>query len=442
MLVKVITYGYDKNNRLLKEMKASGENETDTTRYGYDANGNQIYKENETLKPAATGDTESLNIYIVGQDASNDASIYQYDGLNQLTKSIVGDKTVTYGYDGNGLRTSKTVNGSVTTEVWDGDQIALELNGVGAVTNKYVRGINLIYGDDGTGSNKKFYLFNGHGDVIQLTDNTGTVVKNYDYDAFGNEKNIDPNDTNVFRHCGEYFDKETSTMYLRARYYDPEIGRFITEDSLEGKINDPLSLDLYTYCKDDPVNMVDSDGHSPTFYKTDKGKWKFMDENKFINADIGFLGFVPFLDNAVWALSDWLSGTKTVSVSDYNSYISGALGVLGNISKLGKIATAASGVSNILTGANIIKELKSNSNYTNQIAAVVFDDYYESKSFETTVKKFALYVGVTQDLIDKKIITYKKDGGNVSKIKVDWTKFDDYFKRLGKSAEDIGKSIK
>jgi RHS repeat-associated protein len=258
------TYEYDKNNRLLKEMKAAGENETDITRYGYDANGNQTYKENETLKPVVTGDTESLNMYIVGQDASDDASLYQYDGFNQLIKSIVGDKTVTYEYDGNGLRTSKTVNGAATTQVWDGDQIALELNGSGAVTNKYVRGINLIYGDDGTGSNKKFYLFNGHGDVIQLTDNTGTVVKNYDYDAFGNEKNIDPNDTNVFRYCGEYFDKETGTIYLRARYYDSSIGRFITEDSYEGKANDPLSLNLYTYCGNNPVNFFDSSGHTTT----------------------------------------------------------------------------------------------------------------------------------------------------------------------------------
>lgn len=87
-----------------------------------------------------------------------------------------------------------------------------------------------------------------------------TVIA-YEYDAFGVEKNPDPNDTNLFRYCGEYFDKETGTIYLRARYYDPSIGRFITEDSYWGKDNDPLSLNLYTYCYSDPINNIDPTGN-------------------------------------------------------------------------------------------------------------------------------------------------------------------------------------
>ena len=65
----------------------------------------------------------------------------------------------------------------------------------------------------------------------------------------------------MFRYCGEYFDKETGTIYLRARYYDPTIGRFITEDSYWGKDNDPLSLNLYTYCYSNPINRFDPSGH-------------------------------------------------------------------------------------------------------------------------------------------------------------------------------------
>ena len=63
-------------------------------------------------------------------------------------------------------------------------------------------------------------------------------------------------------YSGEYFDKETGTIYLRARYYDPEIGRFITEDTNRGKDSDPLSLNLYTYCYNNPVNLFDSTGHA------------------------------------------------------------------------------------------------------------------------------------------------------------------------------------
>jgi Predicted transcriptional regulators len=60
---------------------------------------------------------------------------------------------------------------------------------------------------------------------------------------------------------GEYYDKETGTIYLRARYYDPEIGRFVTEDSYWGEANDPLSLNYYLYCNGNAVNQIDPSGH-------------------------------------------------------------------------------------------------------------------------------------------------------------------------------------
>ena len=65
----------------------------------------------------------------------------------------------------------------------------------------------------------------------------------------------------MFRYAGECFDKETGTIYLRARYYDPRIGRFISEDSYWGDDADPLSLNLYTYCGNDPVNFIDPSGN-------------------------------------------------------------------------------------------------------------------------------------------------------------------------------------
>ncbi len=116
-----------------------------------------------------------------------------------------------------------------------------------------------VYGENAAGT-KQYYLFNGHGDVVQLTGLNGIVTKRYDYDAFGNEKAPDVNDTNVFRYCGEYFDKETGTIYLRARYYDPTIGRFVTEDSYWGKDSDPLSLNLYTFAHNNPILYIDPSG--------------------------------------------------------------------------------------------------------------------------------------------------------------------------------------
>ena len=79
---------------------------------------------------------------------------------------------------------------------------------------------------------------------------------------FPADTNSKDEDDNPFRYCAEYFDKETGTYYLRARYYNPSLGRFITEDSYAGKINDPLSLNRYTYCYNNPIMWIDPTGHS------------------------------------------------------------------------------------------------------------------------------------------------------------------------------------
>ena len=67
--------------------------------------------------------------------------------------------------------------------------------------------------------------------MVNLTNASGISVKAYDYDAFGNEKDRVGSDPNPFRYCGEYFDVESGAYYLRARYYDPSVGRFTQEDT-------------------------------------------------------------------------------------------------------------------------------------------------------------------------------------------------------------------
>ena len=138
------------------------------------------------------------------------AELYSYDGFDRMigTENASGSSIYTYRPDG--LRLSKTVNGETKTHVWEGKDISLEHDGNGDVTNRYIRGNGLINSDE-----NGWYLFNGHGDVVQLADDTGTVAKEYAYDAFGNEKNIDASDTNPFRYSGEYYDKESGTIYLR-----------------------------------------------------------------------------------------------------------------------------------------------------------------------------------------------------------------------------------
>ena len=179
----------------------------------------------------------------------------EYDLFGRLTNA--DGAVYTYGPDD--LRRTKVIGANTTQFVWNNDNMVAELVS-GAVQTRYLYGINLICSIAGTTT--KYYLYNAHGDVVQLASSTGAVIKTYRYDAFGVEVSPDANDANPFRYCGQYFDKETGTYYLRARYYDPEIGRFISQDGMEyAKDKDPLSLNLYTYCSGNPVMYDDPSGH-------------------------------------------------------------------------------------------------------------------------------------------------------------------------------------
>lgn len=217
------------------------QNNVKQTVYTYDANGNQLTK-------TADGKTETNT----------------YDGLNQLIGFADGETTASYTYGISGLRDSKTVNGVTTTHIWSGSQIVVDYT-AHYTSTVYIRGTSLAAAfdwDEGSKGDNRFYIQNAHGDVVNLTNTDGEVTKKYTYDAFGVEKNIDENDTNAFRYCGEYYDAETGTIYLRARYYNPGTGRFISRDSFAGRRSDPLSLNLYTYCHNNPIFYLDPTGHN------------------------------------------------------------------------------------------------------------------------------------------------------------------------------------
>jgi len=235
--------------------------------------------------------------------------ISEYNGFDQLIKTYKDGVEVDYIYKPDGLRLSKTVDGVKATHVWDGGytqtpnnggmvsaNIVMELDGNGNVIDKYVYGIGLVKSD-----NNGYYTFDAHGDVVQTTNSSGTVVKNYSFDSFGNDIGTTQSggsgstDGNPFRFAGEYFDVESGTYYLRARYYQPATGRFLTEDthwSPSNMIygdnpvkwneriadpNDPLGLNAYTYvpdihaimqsgnlyvyCMHNPLTYIDSSGN-------------------------------------------------------------------------------------------------------------------------------------------------------------------------------------
>ncbi len=105
-----------------------------------------------------------------------------------------------------------------------------------------------------------YYVYDGHGSVRALTDQTGAVTDTYDYDAFGNLIHSTGTTPNNYLFAGEQFDPDLNLYYNRARYLNTSTGRFWSMDTYEGNDQDPLSLDKYVYVEADPVDSVDPTG--------------------------------------------------------------------------------------------------------------------------------------------------------------------------------------
>ena len=245
-------YLYNKNNQLIKEVAGN-----QTTNYFYDNNGNLYSKLLSTLEDSTTEEPKLTLSGLNEQDM-----LLEYNKFNQLTKVEKGADVISYTYNAGGLRASKTVNGATTGHIWDGQNMVAETGSGNIVTAKYLRGLRLVARQ--VGIDTEYYNFNGHGDTTSLTNASGNVIISYTFDAFGVQTNSNLNDTNPFRYCGEYADVETGMIYLRARYYDPALGRFISEDPIKDGLN------WYVYCGSNPVNFRDPTGLSGTrFVNTD-----------------------------------------------------------------------------------------------------------------------------------------------------------------------------
>ena len=168
-----------------------------------------------------------------------------------MSQAIVGGVTTNYTYYADGLRRTKTTNGVTTVHMWDGDNIIADLDGNYALKTGYARANDLstMYNADG---DEWYYIMSDRGDTIQMYNDT--TETNYLYDAYGNQQTETTTDINPFRYCGEYYDAETGFIYLRARYYDPTIGRFISEDPIRDGLN------WYAYANNNPVMFVDPSG--------------------------------------------------------------------------------------------------------------------------------------------------------------------------------------
>jgi RHS repeat-associated protein len=282
---RTVSWSYDGIYRLTNEtisLAPSGHN--GSVGYGLDPVGNRL-SDTSTLSGINSGtfgynadDELSSESYDQnGNTTYTDSKSFTYDSENHLMTMSETGTSATVQYDGFGNRVSKTVNGVTTRYLVDDlnptglPQVMDELNGSGLVERTYAYGLQRI-DENQLISNvwtPSFYGYDGGGSVRQLTGTLGTITDSYDYDAFGNKINSTGTTPNNFLYRGEQYDSDLSLYYLRARYYNPMTGRFVSMDPEEfqplkskNKPVDSRKLHRYLYASGDPVNRIDPRGRA------------------------------------------------------------------------------------------------------------------------------------------------------------------------------------
>jgi RHS repeat-associated protein len=202
--------------------------------------------------------TYDNNGNLVSKTDGSGTTRYAWDFENRLASvTLPSGNAISFKYDPLGGRIYKSSPAGTTIYVHDGQNIIEELNGTGGVQERYTYGPGIDEPLVGQRQPKIFfYEADGLGTVTSLTDPTGAVAATYTYDSFGFLTNSTGSATNWFRYTARQFDSDTALYYYRARYYDPTIGRFISEDPIRFK----GGINFYAYVRNSPIKLIDPSG--------------------------------------------------------------------------------------------------------------------------------------------------------------------------------------
>ena len=289
-----IDYSYDKKDQLLTATNPLA-NQTNET-FTYDITGNRlrkagqaidsVYNDNNQLTDdqtyTYTYDDEG-NLIQKTHKTTKATTKYAWDIENRLiqvtkheSEDALPSETITYAYDALGRRIEKNINGNIKRYVYDNKDILMEFNGENFFQKFYLHGLGiddpLAMIEDNTDTREDtedlkvhYYHKDGLGSVTSLTDESGNEKEKYVYSAFGKATIFDEDDKkrevsalgNPYFFTGRESDVETGLQYHRARYYDLDLGRWISEDPIEFDSGDE---NLYRYTYNNPLFWIDPDG--------------------------------------------------------------------------------------------------------------------------------------------------------------------------------------
>ena len=266
-------YGYDRLYRLTSWTAPSRQE----TRYAYDAVGNRasladptgtvIYAydvADQLLTATGTAFTYDGNGNQLTKTTGATTMNYGWDAVNRLTSVAGGSVNTQYQYDGDGNRVSQqTSTGTYAYVIDTASGLPVTLNENGPDGNiSYAFGTYLISGS--AVGFQSFYQFDGLGSVATVTDQSAATKAAYAYDPWGSGSSRADSlgNKNKYKFTGEPVDLGASLIFLRARYYDQNLGRFVSKDLSPGSKSFPLTQNRYVYAVGNPLLLVDHSGLS------------------------------------------------------------------------------------------------------------------------------------------------------------------------------------
>ena len=202
------------------------------------------------------GETTTFTYDKAGNLTEDDRVRYTYDLFNRTEKVETFDGHIQVNhYDAEGLRSGIEEDGRLVQFIFRGQEVVTELeNEKGMI--RYIRGYDLIASDADSARTYYHYASDELGSITHVIAGED-ILNRYEYDAWGNLTFCEETVENRFKFNGQQYDPISQQYYLRARYYNPVIGRFTQEDTYRGD-----GLNLYAYCRNNPVYYADPSGHS------------------------------------------------------------------------------------------------------------------------------------------------------------------------------------